>query len=78
MIKVLFFGQLKELLGVASAEVSIDHDTTVSQLLEHILQTNPHWAPDLKNDALLVAVDQIMAKSDTKVSASSEVAFFFY
>ena len=76
MIKVLFFGQLKEQLGVTGAEISIEHDITVSQLLENITQTHPQWAQDLSNETLLVAVDQVMAKSDTVVSGSSEVAFF--
>jgi len=76
MIKVLFFGQLKEQLGVASAEFSIEGDITVTQLLEQMVQTHPQWAQDLNNEALLVAVDQVMAKADAKVSGSSEVAFF--
>jgi molybdopterin synthase sulfur carrier subunit len=76
MIKVLFFGQLKEQLGVAGTEVSIEFNVTVSQLLEGMIHTHPHWAHDLNNETLLVAVDQIMAKAETVVSRSSEVAFF--
>jgi len=76
MIKVLFFGQLKEQLGVAGTEVYIEHSVTVSQLLENMIEAHPHWAQDLHNETLLAAVDQIMAKLDTLVSESSEVAFF--
>jgi molybdopterin synthase sulfur carrier subunit len=76
MIKVLFFGQLKDQLGVADIEVSIDGDITVSQLLDTMARTHPQWAQDLSSEALLVAVDQMMAKADTIVSESSEVAFF--
>jgi len=76
MIKVLFFGQLKEQLGVAGTEVCIEYSVTVSQLLENMIQTHPHWDQDLNNETLLVAVDQVMAKLDTLVSESSEVAFF--
>jgi molybdopterin synthase sulfur carrier subunit len=76
MIKVLFFGQLKDQLGVADVEVSIDGDITVSQLLDTMARTHPQWAQDLHSEALLVAVDQMMAKADTMVSESSEVAFF--
>jgi molybdopterin synthase sulfur carrier subunit len=76
MIKVLFFGQLKDQLGVADIEVSIDGDITVSQLLDTMARTHPQWAQDLNSEALLVAVDQMMAKADTMVSESSEVAFF--
>jgi molybdopterin converting factor subunit 1 len=76
MIKVLFFGQLKEQLGVAGTEVYIEQSVTVSQLLERMIQTHPQWAQDLNNESLLVAVDQVMAKLDARVSESSEVAFF--
>ena len=76
MIKVLFFGQLKDQLGVAGIEISIEHEVNVSQLVENIIQAHPHWAHDLNNETLLVAVDQIMAKAETVVSRSSEVAFF--
>ena len=76
MIKVLFFGQLKDQLGVAGIEISIEHDVNVSQLLENIIQTHPQWAGDLNNKTILVAVDQVMAKADSMVSGSAEVAFF--
>tara|TARA_B110000967_G_C18725340_1_gene479797 strand:+ start:48 stop:296 length:249 start_codon:yes stop_codon:yes gene_type:complete len=76
MIKVLFFGQLKEQLGVAGTEVYIEHSVTVSQLLERMIKTHPQWAQNLNNESLLVAVDQVMAKLDALVSESSEVAFF--
>ncbi len=76
MIKVLFFGQLKEQLGVDGTEVSIVNKVTVLQLLEVIVKTHPSWAFELNNESLLVAVDQVMAKSHTLVSEASEVAFF--
>jgi molybdopterin converting factor small subunit len=49
---------------------------TVAQLLVKIIEAQPHWAQDLNHKTILVAVDQVMAQSDTLVSASSEVAFF--
>jgi len=76
MINVLFFGQLKEQLGVAGIQVSIETDVTVSKLLDTILKTYPHWAQDINSKTVLVAVDQVMAKADTRVSVSCEVAFF--
>jgi len=76
MIKVLFFGQLKEQLGVAGTELFTKPGLTVAQLLEHIIQIHPQWAQHLNNENLLVAVDQVMAKPGTLVSESSEVAFF--
>ena len=76
MIQVLFFGQLKDQLGIAGIEISIEHDVNVSQLIENIIQVHPQWSDALHNEAVLVAVDQVMAKADTLVSVSAEVAFF--
>lgn len=76
MIKVLFFGQLKEQLGVAGTELHTEPSLTVAKFLERIIQTHPQWAQHLNNQSLLVAVDQVMAKPGTLVSESSEVAFF--
>ena len=76
MIEVLFFGQLKDQLGVNRIEVPIDHDMTVSQLLDNMVQVYPQWAQELNSETLLVAVDQMIAQADTMVSESSEVAFF--
>ncbi|HAW17210.1 MAG: molybdopterin converting factor subunit 1 [Oceanospirillaceae bacterium] len=76
MIKVLFFGQLKDQLGVAGIEISIEHEVNVSQLVENIIQAHPQWASALHKETVLVAVDQVMAKADTLVSRAAEVAFF--
>jgi|TARA_B110000503_G_scaffold103016_1_gene153830 molybdopterin synthase sulfur carrier subunit len=76
MIKVLFFGQLKEQLGVADAAFSAERDITVAQLLVKMIKVHPQWAHELNNENILVAVDQVMAKAETLVSQSSEVAFF--
>ena len=76
MIKVLFFGQLKDQLGVAGIEISIEHEVNVSHLLENIIQAHPQWASALYSETLLVAVDQVMARADTLLSGAAEVAFF--
>ena len=76
MIKVLFFGQLKDQLQADVVEVQSDAPQTVSELLVNIIEERPDWAHDLSNEQLLVAVDQVMAKSDTLVPVAAEVAFF--
>ena len=76
MIKVLFFGQLKEQIGVAGFEVIADDDISVSQLLDKVIKAHPKWAEDLSHEAVLVAVDQVMANANTLVPVSCEVAFF--
>ncbi|MBT7330138.1 MAG: molybdopterin converting factor subunit 1 [Oceanospirillaceae bacterium] len=76
MIKVLFFGQLKDQLQADVVEVQSDAPQTVSELLVNIIEERPDWAHDLSNEQLLVAVDQVIAKSDTLVPVAAEVAFF--
>ncbi|HIG36845.1 MAG TPA: molybdopterin converting factor subunit 1 [Oceanospirillaceae bacterium] len=76
MIKVLFFGQLKDQLQTDVFELQSEAPQTVSQLLVNIIEGRPEWAHDLNNDKLLVAVDQVMAKPDTLVPVAAEVAFF--
>ena len=76
MIKVLFFGQLTEQLGVTGIEVLVDVDINVSQLIDNIIKTHPKWAQDINHETVLVAVDQIMAKAGTLGPMSCEVAFF--
>jgi molybdopterin synthase sulfur carrier subunit len=76
VIKVLFFGQLKDQLQADVVEVQSDAPQTVSELLVNIIEERPDWAHDLSNEQLLVAVDQVMAKSDTLVPVAAEVAFF--
>lgn len=76
MIKVLFFGQLKDQLQTGNIKVASDAPQTVSQLLANIIESRPEWSHDLSNDNLLVAVDQVMAKWDTVVPVAAEVAFF--
>ena len=76
MIKVLFFGQLKDLLGTASVKIHAEASQSVSQLLQHIVLENPQWSAELGSEHLLVAVDQVMATPDTNVATTAEVAIF--
>jgi len=76
VIKVLFFGQLKDQLQTDTLEVKIEAPQTVAQLSAHLIEGRPEWAHDLNDDKLLVAVDQVMAKPDTLVPVTAEVAFF--
>lgn len=76
MIKVLFFGQLKDQLRSAGIDMHSESSQSVASLLQQIVQDQPQWAQDLQNERLLVAVDQIMAQPESLVSPTAEVAFF--
>ena len=76
MINILFFGELKDKLSSTGIELAVESDITVSKLRVEICQKYPQWADHISAENVLVAVDQVMAKSDTCVPKSSEVAFF--
>jgi molybdopterin synthase sulfur carrier subunit len=76
MIKVLFFGQLKDRLQSAGINMHSEASQSVAALLQKIIEDQPQWAQDLQNERLLVAVDQVMAQPESLVSPTAEVAFF--
>ncbi|MGL4473080.1 MAG: molybdopterin synthase sulfur carrier subunit [Shewanella sp.] len=76
MINVLFFAQVRELLGVASIQVPSEGITTAEQLRAHLAAQDTKWAQVLGSDKLLVAVNQTMSQWSSAVAAGDEVAFF--
>jgi molybdopterin synthase sulfur carrier subunit len=76
MINILFFGELKDKLSSTGIELAVESDITVSKLRLEICQKHPQWTDHISAENVLVAVDQVMAKSDTCVPKFSEVAFF--
>ncbi|MBR9729324.1 molybdopterin synthase sulfur carrier subunit [Shewanella intestini] len=76
MIQVLFFAQVRELLGTAKTEVNAEGIATTEQLRAALAATDDKWAKVLTSDKLLVAVNQTMSQWDTAIKAGDEVAFF--
>ncbi|WP_105903163.1 molybdopterin synthase sulfur carrier subunit [Vibrio gangliei] len=75
MIKVLFFAQTREQIGVDS--VSVDADNISAEALrDQLCQKGAPWAQALQSGKLLVAVNQDMVKMDTILKSGDEVAFF--
>lgn len=75
MIKVLFFAQTREQIGVDSIAIDADN-LRVDALREQLCQQGEHWARALQSGKLLVAVNQDMVSMDTVVKSGDEVAFF--
>ena len=73
MIKVLFFAQVRELVGTDTLDVAADFPT-VEALRQH-LATN-RWALALEDGKLLAAVNQTLVSFDHPLTAGDEVAFF--
>ncbi|MFV0577016.1 MAG: molybdopterin synthase sulfur carrier subunit [Vibrio sp.] len=75
MIKVLFFAQTREQIGVDSIQVDADQ-ITAEALRQQLCEKGGEWAQALQNGKLLVAVNQDMVQMDTVLKSGDEVAFF--
>ena len=74
-MKVLFFAQTRELVGVD--ELMVDEPYfTAQELRETLARRGDKWQLALLDSALLVAVNQCLVPWDMPLSADDEVAFF--
>ncbi|TMO28192.1 MoaD/ThiS family protein [Pseudoalteromonas sp. S4741] len=76
MIKVKFFGQLRELLACNERLVDVAHIAVVNDLLTVLSQENEKWAMHLAADNILVAVNHEMSTKAHALKAGDEVALF--
>ncbi|MBT0118694.1 molybdopterin synthase sulfur carrier subunit [Vibrio alginolyticus] len=79
MIKVLFFAQTRELIGIDSVELDRPFETVESiraHLVEEGTKKDGKWDLALEPGKLLAAVNQSIVPLDTQVKAGDEVAFF--
>lgn len=75
MIKVLFFAQTRELVGVD--ELTLDGEfATVEALRAHLVQQDGKWDLALEPGKLLAAVNQSIVPLDHSIKPGDEVAFF--
>lgn len=75
MIKVLFFAQVRELVGVESLTIS-ESFATAEALREHLSQQGGKWQLALEKGKLLVAINQTIMPLDSPIQSGDEVAFF--
>ncbi|MEC6822610.1 MULTISPECIES: molybdopterin synthase sulfur carrier subunit [Photobacterium] len=75
MINVLFFAQIKELVGVDKIEVAAEF-ATADDLRQALLSRGDKWQLALESGKLLVAVNQTICHLDTAIKDGDEVAFF--
>jgi molybdopterin synthase sulfur carrier subunit len=77
MINVLFFAQVRELLGESSLSIEAGSDTATADALRQTLAArSDKWGKVLASDKLLVAVNQTLCHWDTEINDGDEVAFF--
>jgi len=76
MIKILFFGQLKELLDCSETSIDIGESTTVNDIKSELKTRSNRWADLLADGKVLVAINHTMSMSSDRVNNGDEVAFF--
>ncbi|EKO3804488.1 MULTISPECIES: molybdopterin synthase sulfur carrier subunit [Vibrio] len=79
MIKVLFFAQTRELVGIDALELD-DQFNNVEAIRAHLVEigegTEGKWDLALEPGKLLAAVNQSIVPLDAEVKEGDEVAFF--
>lgn len=76
MIKILFFGQLKELLDCSETTIDSCESTTVIEIKNELKTRSKRWADLLADGKVLVAINHTMSMSSDTVNNGDEVAFF--
>lgn len=75
MIQVLFFAQIKELVGTDSLMLEGEF-STAEEICLHLVTYGDKWALALEPTKLLVAINQTLSALSSEVKAGDEVAFF--
>ncbi|KAA1193842.1 molybdopterin synthase sulfur carrier subunit [Photorhabdus heterorhabditis] len=75
MIKVLFFAQIRELVGTDSLDLDNSY-TTVDSLRHELISKGERWALALEDGKLLSAVNQSFVHGGHPLQDGDEVAFF--
>ena len=76
MVKVLFFADLREKLGVAEHTVSIDESIPLESLKKMVGDSIPAAKEIFSRSDVLCAINQEMRNTDLLIKDGDEVAFF--
>ena len=78
MITVRYFASSRESLGVEQESLELPgHVGTVAGVIDHLVAVHGRaWAKVLREDKVLVAVNQTMSRRSEAVREGDEVAFF--
>lgn len=75
-LTVRFFARLREELGTESLTLPAHPDATAGQLLSQLAERGGAWAQLTGAQPVMIAVNQTMAKPQTRLKPGDEVAFF--
>lgn len=75
MIRILFFGQTRDLVGTDSLTLEANFKDAES-IRQHLITLGDKWALALEDGKLLVALNHTIAPLDSPVKSGDEIAFF--
>ena len=75
MNKIIFFAQIRELVGVERLELTVEQ-MPISQLLEQLSLRGDKWSLALKERTVLCAVNHTLVNYDYIIQEDDEIAFF--
>ncbi|CAI1578894.1 Sulfur carrier protein moaD [Serratia entomophila] len=75
MLDILFFAQVRELVGCSRLQLPAE-SATVETLRLALLSRGSRWQLALESDRLLAAVNQTLVPMDHALRAGDEVAFY--
>ncbi|WP_293731222.1 molybdopterin synthase sulfur carrier subunit [uncultured Actinobacillus sp.] len=75
MLKILFFAQTRELIGVEQLELKAEF-ATAEAVREYLAAQGGKWALALAKGKLLVAINQTLSPLESAVKSGDEIAFF--
>jgi len=76
MLTVRFFARFREELETDSLALTASDGQTVDDILVGLARRGGRWSQLKGERPVMVAVNQVMVKSTTKVKPGDEVAFF--
>ncbi len=76
MIKVLFFAQLRDQLGVSELSLESAENPNVQVLLNNLKAKDESWERVLSSATLMVAINQTISNKTATLSSGDEVALF--
>ena len=75
-LKILFFANFKELLGLSELELEFEEGARVAELNQVLSNRGPLWQKVFQSRSIKVAVNHELAELDSVLKEGDEVAYF--
>ena len=75
MITVKFFASLKTIAEKEEEQIEVQSSISMDQLSDIISKTSPKMADIIRDNKIMISVNQEMADADTVIHDGDEVAF---